>query len=273
MLFFLLKIRQKSPFDPCPEGWRIQDFTGSEPAAGYGVSPWYKKGLATGLAGRTINDYLGIRVRVAKSVNTGLTFNNAAYSISNYPIFTGIRGNRSVTANTTPDFTVSDGVYAGIWSASLASNYRGRPINLLFQNNNSDQAKIYSFAYHDNNDPYFRENCRCVKVKYDNGIEQGSIPRLQVTTNTIGPGTTLTAQDLNNMVKNKLIVFPNPVKDLLNLDAKDDKDYYYQIYNMAGQLIKKGKFNNKQTNISELPTGNYLIRINNSESIVNIIKQ
>jgi len=264
---------KKSPFDPCPEGWRIPDFTGSEPAAGYGVSPWYKKGLATGLAGRTINDYLGIRVRVAKSVNTGLTFDNAAYSISNYPIFTGIRGNRSVTANTTPDFTVSDGVYAGIWSASLASNYRGRPINLLFQNNNSDQAKIYSFAYHDNNDPYFGENCRCVKVKYDNVIEQGPIPRLQVTTNTIGPGTTLTAQDLNNMVKNKLIVFPNPVKDLLNLDAKDDKDYYYQIYNMAGQLIKKGKFNNKQTNISELPTGNYLIRINNSESIVKIIKQ
>ena len=42
---------------------------------------------------------------------------------------------------------------------------------------------------------------------------------------------------------------------------------------MARQLVKKGKFNNKQTNISELSTGTYLIRINKSESIVKIIKQ
>lgn len=268
---------KKSPFDPCPEGWRIPDFTGSEPAAGYGVSPWYKKGLAIGLAGRTINDYLGTRVRVAKSVNTGFTFDYSTYSISNYPIFTGIRGNRSVTTNTTPDFTTSDGGYAGIWSASLASNYRGRPINILFQNNNSDQTKIYSFAYHDNNDPYFGENCRCVKVKYDNtGNEQGPIPRLQVTTTTSGQAKTVLAKSMieEKVTQNKLEFFPNPVKSILYIKGNDRaKDYYYQIYNMSGQLVQSGKFENEQTNLSSLTSGAYLVRINNSETIVKIIKE
>ncbi|WP_165585113.1 T9SS type A sorting domain-containing protein [Chryseobacterium sp. FH2] len=268
---------KKSPFDPCPEGWRIPDFTSSEPAAGYGVSPWYKKGVATGLAARTINDYLGTRVRVAKSVNTGFTFDYNAYSIGNYPIFTGIRGSRSVTANTTPDFNAIDAVYSGIWSASLASNYRGRPINLLFQNNNSDQTKIYSFAYHDNNDPYFGESCRCVKVKYDNeGNEQGPIPRLQVTTTSTAKATNTLAKAVieEKVTQNKLEFFPNPVKSTLYIKGNDrGKDYYYQIYNMSGQMIKSGKFENEQTDLSSLTTGTYLVRINNSETIVKIIKE
>ena len=121
-------------------------------------------------------------------------------------------------------------------------------------------------------DPYAAMSCRCVKQEA-NGVPRGPLPGIPVTTNTISPETTLTSQDVDDMVKNKLIVFPNPVKNVLNLDAKDDKDYYYQIYNMSGQLVKKGKFNNKQTDISDLSTGNYLVRINNSESVVKIIKQ
>jgi hypothetical protein len=37
-------------------------------------------------------------------------------------------------------------------------------------------------AFHDNNDPYFGMNCRCVKMKFDqNGEELGVIPKNMVT--------------------------------------------------------------------------------------------
>ncbi|MPS73460.1 MAG: T9SS type A sorting domain-containing protein [Chryseobacterium sp.] len=71
----------------------------------------------------------------------------------------------------------------------------------------------------------------------------------------------------------KLKVFPNPVKDKLNIDTNDDKEYFFQIYNMSGQLVKEGRFDNKQTDVSNLSTGIYLLRINNSESVIKIIKQ
>jgi hypothetical protein len=51
------------------------------------------------------------------------------------------------------------------------------------------------------------------------------------------------------------------------------KEYYYQIYNLSGQLVKSGKFENERTDLSSLISGIYLVRINNSETIVKIIKQ
>ncbi|UFH33970.1 T9SS type A sorting domain-containing protein [Chryseobacterium sp. C-71] len=57
------------------------------------------------------------------------------------------------------------------------------------------------------------------------------------------------------------------------MGANSDKDYYYQIYNMSGQLVKTGKFENKQTNVSSLVSGAYLVRVNDSEAVVKIIKQ
>jgi len=62
------------------------------------------------------------------------------------------------------------------------------------------------------------------------------------------------------------------VKSVLYINA-NDKEYYYQIYNVSGQLVKQGKFENKQTDLSSLTKGIYLIRINNSETVVKIIKE
>ena len=42
---------------------------------------------------------------------------------------------------------------------------------------------------------------------------------------------------------------------------------------MSGQLVKTGKFENKQTYVSSLVSGAYLVRVNDSEAVVKIIKQ
>ncbi|AZA78288.1 T9SS C-terminal target domain-containing protein [Chryseobacterium sp. G0186] len=268
---------KKSPFDPCPEGWRIPDYTNSEPNGGYGVSPWYKKGLGIGIDNNPlINSYLGTRVRVAKSVNAGFMFNNSSYQIGNYTTFIGTRGIRNVETNDVPNYNFVNGMYSLFWSGALNSNYRGRPIGYLFQINNSAPEKNFFTPYNDRNDPYFGASCRCVKVKYDNnGNEQGPIPKLPVANVLAGKaGNVFTKSVINEkIVNNKFEVFPNPVKNRLYIKSNDCKEYYYQVYNMSGQLVKSGKFENEQTDLSNLPMGAYLIRINNSENIVKIIKE
>ncbi|WP_394364375.1 T9SS type A sorting domain-containing protein [Chryseobacterium carnipullorum] len=75
------------------------------------------------------------------------------------------------------------------------------------------------------------------------------------------------------VAKDKFTVFPNPVKSVLYIKPNDVKEYYYQIYNMSGQLVKSGKFENEKTDLSSLISGAYLMRINNSEVLVKIIKE
>lgn len=267
---------EKSPFDPCPEGWRIPDLTGVAIVTNrdYGISPWYKIDKKVATPYSVINDYAGVRVRNTTTTTIGYMFNNASYSVGNYPN-SGSRGFRSVTANQTASgtFTVNNFQYPGVWTAALNSNYIGRPINILFDAASSANRLI---AFHDNNDPYFGMNCRCVKIKYDqNGNEQGPIPAIPVTAGaSVKASNVFTKNEIAEITKeNKITLFPNPVKDVLYIKATDNKDYHYQIYNASGQMVKSGKFENTKTDVSSLVQGVYLVRINNSETVVKIVKK
>ncbi|WP_157859425.1 T9SS type A sorting domain-containing protein [Chryseobacterium angstadtii] len=268
---------KKSPFDPCPAGWRIPDLTSVALIANqdFGQSPWYRKDKNAATFYSAIVDYSGIRVRNPSTTSTiGYMFLNATYGIGNFPD-SGLRGYRSVLANQSPQgtFNTVNFQYPGVWTGALAANYLGRSINVLFDAASTANRFI---AFNDNNDPYFGASCRCVKIKYDaEGNEAGPIAELQVTTPALVKGTAVlsTAEVKEKVSENQFSLFPNPVKDMLYINAPERDGYFYQIYNMSGQLMKSGKFENGKTNLSALISGIYLIRINNSEKMVKIIKQ
>ncbi|MFP3592417.1 T9SS type A sorting domain-containing protein [Chryseobacterium sp. SIMBA_038] len=267
---------KKSPFDPCPEGWRIPDIMNSAFSSNqdFGITPWYKKDKNVGTAYSVLTDYSGVRVRNSTSTTIGYTFNDPTYKIGNYPN-SGSRGFRSVIANqtSTGTFNMVNFQYPGVWTAALNSNYIGRPINILF-----DAASTANrlTVFHDNNDPYFAMSCRCVKIKYDaNGNEQAALPKLQITSLPAAKASLPLAKSevVEKVRKNKITLFPNPVKDVLYIDATENGKYFYQIYNMSGQLVQSGQFINDEAYVSSLPSGVYLVRINNSEIVVKIIKE
>ncbi|MBK1895097.1 T9SS type A sorting domain-containing protein [Chryseobacterium paridis] len=269
---------EKSPFDPCPAGWRIPDVSGVAIVSGkdFGMTPWYKKDKNVATVYSIANDYLGVRVRNPSTTTTiGYIFNNPAYPIGNYPN-SGSRGFRSVTGNQSAQGTYNalNFQYPGFWTGALTSNYIGRPVNMLFDAASSANRMI---AFHDNNDPYFGMSCRCVKIKYDeNGNEEGVIPKLQITSlPATKAATALNKNEIADIIsKEKISVFPNPVKNELHIKAPNNNEgYYYQIYDMSGKLVKSGKFENGQIDLSALSSGGYLIRINNSKSIIKIIKE
>ena len=59
-------------------------------------------------------------------------------------------------------------------------------------------------------------------------------------------------------------LYPNPVKDILNIDAKNID--WIKIYDVSGKLVKTFSKQSK-INISELPKGNYLTEISENGKI------
>ena len=262
---------KKSPFDPCPEGWRIPDLTSVALVSGadFGQTPWYKKDKNVATSYSIATDYLGTRVRNSANATVGYIFNNSAYSIGNYPD-SGSRGFRSVMANQTAQgtFNVLNFQYPAVWTAALTSNYIGRSINVLFDAASTTNRMI---VFHDNNDPYFGTGCRCVKIEYDaNGNEEGPASGIEVISNS---SKLIKANEKPKAVYNKISIYPSPFSNILYIRATEDKEYKFEIFNALGQLVQSGKFINNQTDLSSLSAGMYVIRINNSEALVKIMKQ
>lgn len=257
----------KSPFDPCPKNYRIPDILNIENVDALttsGGSPWYKNNVLPGKVLSISTNYP--LTPILNSDNTkvlGYVGSSTSYNVGNYAN-SGIRGQRDA-------FNVSDPIKSVVtftttkwWTASLQLAYQSRPNSLSI-----DFANKTLTATDTNADPYFAAPCRCVREK---GFYDEKIP---VQADAMSKsGNVFREKEIRQKIEQKkLTVFPNPVKDILYIDAKDNREYYYQMYNMSGQLVKEGKFDNKQTNISSLTTGVYLIRINNSETVVKIIKQ
>lgn len=262
---------KKSPFDPCPEGWRIPDLMNVALVSGsdFGQTPWYKKDKNVATSYNIATDYLGTRVRNSTNATVGYIFNNSVYSLGNYPD-SGSRGFRSVIANQTAQgtFNVLNFQYPAVWTAALNSNYLGRPVNVLFDAASTSNRIM---VFHDNNDPYFGAGCRCVKIEYDtNGNEEGPASGITIIANS---PTLSTANAEFKMSENKITLYPSPVYNILYIRASENKEYHFQIFNALGQMVKSGQFINNQTDLSSLSAGVYLIRINNSEAVVKIIKR
>jgi hypothetical protein len=74
--------------------------------------------------------------------------------------------------------------------------------------------------------------------------------------------------------KNKIEIFPNPFADELNLKVYTNELVPYQISTILNQVVNSGYVNSESSTIklSDLPSGIYFIKVNNSKSY-KIIKQ
>ncbi len=66
-------------------------------------------------------------------------------------------------------------------------------------------------------------------------------------------------------------VFPNPTTDVVNIKSeKDMTGYYFEMVDAQGRIVSSGLMsgNHYSVNVSELPKGNYLYRISNTQNIV-----
>jgi hypothetical protein len=70
-----------------------------------------------------------------------------------------------------------------------------------------------------------------------------------------GRGNILDTKDMITDIR----VYPNPVKDILNISNTTNEDY--KIFDMGGKLINSGKLERGAVNVSGLIKGAYMIQI------------
>lgn len=286
---------EKSPYDPCPSGWRVPDTSTSDLwNGGKGNSPWFYNGVNTngnysdygiaqgaisGLTESNINNlqteykYPGFAIirytAPASRLGFIFSFSGSKFDIGNIPV-TGIRG---VLGGNTYDDALW-GLYknnryrTGLWTSSPADVYSGYALSLDLYSVSTNAGQNGRLATGYGRYPQAGMGVRCVK---DTERYMGDLP---YTENISQPVNVISRMDKASMIlvenKNGIEVYPNPAKDFLSINNNDD--LLYEIFDISGKIIQKGEVNNRKINISNLIKGAYLIRFINKGNTVFIKK-
>ncbi|MCE3075711.1 T9SS type A sorting domain-containing protein [Chryseobacterium gwangjuense] len=73
--------------------------------------------------------------------------------------------------------------------------------------------------------------------------------------------------------KDDISIYPNPVKDLLNIQSKNEV-IKAEIYDVTGRILRTTSVSNNTINVSDLTKGNYIIKLSTKDKIItqNFIK-
>lgn len=288
---------KKSPFDPCPSGWRVPDMESvnngfdkgtldinGDPLVLYtkGNSPWYNGYFKNSNADIYTYYSLGIRETLKKPVSSDpattvpFYYGKAIRSQSVNNRYGLQFDNAEIMGNPNTKYRIGNYPFTGIRGfyptalgpAAIAYGYIGSWTASLNSNFQGFATGLYigrvyemvtGYAY----SPALAMNVRCVK---HNDIYRGSIPE------TPNVKIIVIANKAKSYASEKemLEFYPNPVNDILSINK--DGVFQYDIYDTSGKLVRSGTFENKKTSLSSLSMGIYFIRINGFETIAKIIK-
>ena len=104
-----------------------------------------------------------------------------------------------------------------------------------------------------------------VKVTWPSGIVDNIInPNINELL-VINEGATLS---LNDTLVDDLILYPNPTKSVLNLNSSQLlSDAIYTVFDLNGRRVLNSKLTNNVIDVSELSSGNYILRLMSGNSI------
>lgn len=228
---------KKSPYDPCPEGWRVPDVSTTQLYEGSkGNSPWYnsyqndaygKPGVIQDQWHLVSNFYNGI------ANANGYFLENTAYHIGNFP-HQGIRGELGMNEISTKR--------SGIWTASLADRATGFALALQFYDNKMQTGTgVY---------PQAGMGVRCAKdVNRYLGISGNKHSKSKVEVQKFVKEPEIKSSEIFPLIK-------DGIYQISNLQAKT-----YDIFDMSGRLVQSGAIKNKTVDASQLNTGYYLLQI------------
>ncbi|MFY0632015.1 MAG: T9SS type A sorting domain-containing protein [Flavobacteriaceae bacterium] len=93
--------------------------------------------------------------------------------------------------------------------------------------------------------------------------------------NTFAIGVNSGSVGNNNPIGDDLIVYPNPVKNVLNINPNYDVNDTYRIIDLNGKQISAGKMINHTIDVTKLKQGVYLIELSDEEEtfVQKFIKQ
>ncbi len=229
---------KKSPFDPCPEGWRVPDvtltnlYTGSK-----GTSPWYnsyqndvygKPGVIQDQWHDVVNYYSG---NVAGK--NGWKFENSSFPIGNFPK-DGIRGE---LGNNEISFDRS-----GVWTASMADFNTGYALAMQFE---GSKMQTGTAVY-----PQAGMSVRCAKDEKR---------LLRTPTAEVNAGTLGNEEVSVNPTNSQVELYPNPFQEQFTIVSKEAQ--FVEVYDITGKLVLSSNLENRPVTAANLLKGVYVVKI------------
>lgn len=220
----------------------------------------------------TLNGYRMLTLPYEATIPTGITAYTLQYSA------TEVNGskitNSKIPANT-PVLIAGSGTFSfnGTGSVSTPHNVKVNDMNALY---------IASKAYAGS---YYLNTVNGVTAFYKS--VSGTEPTIKPFSSFLSPSISVTAPNLPikldgvslntenyGQMVNSFRVYPNPVKDVLNIDFNTNNTLC-EIFDMQGKMVLKLASGNTQFNVSNLPKGIYTLKITDSEKTLTykIIKE
>lgn len=98
------------------------------------------------------------------------------------------------------------------------------------------------------------------QYRYKTELQDGGVFWIRVKANDAdGSFSYSKIAQVRNNIAEKIRLFPNPAKDVLNVSAGNNK--LYTILSIDGHTLKTGRITNQQIDISGLPTGTLLLLV------------
>ncbi|QDP85027.1 T9SS type A sorting domain-containing protein [Chryseobacterium sp. SNU WT5] len=239
---------QKSPFDPCPKGWRVPDvsftnlYTGSK-----GNSPWYngykndvygKSGVIQDQWHNIADSYLGI-----VDGENGWKFENALYPIGEFPN-DGMRGELGESEMT---FDRS-----GLWLASMADLNTGFALSMQFEGN---RMQTGTGAY-----PQAGMSVRCAKD------EKRMLGSPDDTSDNNEQSNAKNRDIIVNPVNKELKILPNPFKEQFFIKNADTKTV--ELFDLSGKLVLQTAVQDGLVSAHGLVSGIYIVKVTMKDQTV-----
>ena len=73
----------------------------------------------------------------------------------------------------------------------------------------------------------------------------------------------------NTINQETINIYPNPSSDFIYINSKDSDNYTISLFNILGEIIIDKKINLQQLNLSNLPNGQYFLKIESESGIIN----
>jgi len=129
-------------------------------------------------------------------------------------------------------------------------------------------SSLFAFIKVAQPDDIFGEPSFLLSVKTSNGAGIEPIDSLQVIFEEVKTCTTVGFVD--NKANSEFKIFPNPVNDILRVEAKSSKKYNLELYNNSGKLIFKSNFHTTmEINLENYEKGFYFLKITNNSTQFN----
>ena len=177
------------------------------------------------------------------------------------------------TENGTPVSTNASYSFVVNANRNLVANFEGEPIDIKVNIDPADAADVTGEGIYHYGDQVTLTVEPFENYRFLNWTKDGEVVcETTIYTFTATENCTLTANlvstvNVGEQTDNEVTVYPNPVCDKIHIEGLEG-EHEIQIYNAFGMLVMTTTLQgNSEINIYYLPTGYYLIRIDNCQSV------